>query len=42
VVVDGRQNLRGGAAVTERAASGSGGARGAAVAASASSAATAP
>ena len=42
VVVDGRQNLRGGAAVTERAASGPGGARGAAVAASASSAATAP
>jgi len=40
VVVDGRQNLRGGAAVTERAASG--GARSAAVAASASSAATAP
>ena len=39
VVVDGRQNLRGGAAVVERAASG---ARGAAVAASASSAATAP
>ena len=40
VVVDGRQNLRGGAAVVERAASG--GARSAAVAASASSAATAP
>ena len=39
VVVDGRQNLRGGAAVAERAASG---ARGAGVAASASSAATAP
>jgi len=39
VVVDGRQNLRDGAAVAERAASG---ARGAAVAASASSAATAP
>ena len=39
VVVDGRQNLRGGAAVAERAASG---ARSAAVAASVSSAATAP
>jgi len=42
VVVDGRQNLRAGAAVSERAASGPGAARSAAVAASASSAATSP
>jgi RND family efflux transporter MFP subunit len=42
VVVDGRQNLRAGALVAERAASAAGGARGAGVAASASSAATTP
>jgi RND family efflux transporter MFP subunit len=42
VVVDGRQNLRAGANVAERPASGAGGVRGAAVAASASSAATSP